>query len=84
MRLADQIRHYVYEEYIQPARVHGKFTVDLRARDIHKEMELHNRMPSVCEALDTEKFRELSKVQLHERLGPQNGSNVRWTFRLIR
>ena len=48
MRLADQIRHYVYEEYIQPARVHGKFTVDLRARDIHKEMELHNRMPADC------------------------------------
>ena len=54
MRLADQIRHYVNEEYIQPARVHGKLAVDIRAGDIHKEMGLQNRMLSVCEALDTE------------------------------
>jgi 5-methylcytosine-specific restriction enzyme B len=84
MKLADRIRYYVIKEYIQPARGHAKAVVDIRAGDIHKELALHNRMPSVCEALDTEKFKELARVQLIERSDPQNGATVCWTFRLIR
>jgi len=84
MKLADEIRKYVITQYISPARDQGKVTVILRAGNIHKEMGLVNRMPSVCEALDTEKFRAKACVQLRWRSGPDRGSNAEWEFLINR
>ena len=84
MRLTDKIRNYVEDEYINPAKEQGKVTVRVRAGDIHKEMGLVNRMPSICEALETEIFRNQALVQVINRTGPDRGSNAEWVFKIIR
>ena len=84
MKLADKIRKYVIDEYINPAKEHGKVTVKVRAGDIHKEMELVSRMPAIYGALDTQIFKDIARVQLITRSGPDQGSNAEWVFRINR
>ncbi|MBD3205980.1 hypothetical protein GF319_06515 [Candidatus Bathyarchaeota archaeon] len=56
MSLADKIREFAYENYIKPVRENGDEKVSIKSGDIHDEMELDNKIPSVCGALDTKKF----------------------------
>ena len=82
MILADRIRKYVLEKKIIPAREMNQRTITIRAGEIHSEMGLKNRMPAVCEALDTDKFIDYAAVNLIERTGPKLGSSVKWVFAL--
>ena len=83
MILADRIRHYVIKGYVEPARRKGRSVVAVRAGDIHKEMELRDRMPAVCGALDARKFSECANLYLLNRSGPPQGANVVFTFRIL-
>ena len=58
MSLADEIRDYIYQYYILPARNAGKTTIIIRAGDIHREMNLKDRMPAACGAIGTNLFLE--------------------------
>lgn len=49
--LADRIRHFVYQQYIEPARGAGRMDIMVRTGDIHAGMRLVGRMPAVCSAL---------------------------------
>lgn len=80
--LSDQIRQYVYAEIIEPERRQGQGVVRVRAGDIHAALELKDRMPAVCSALDAEKFLEYAQVRLTQRDGPKQGSNAEWVFAL--
>ncbi len=80
MTLTDQIREYVHDEIIAPARRQGLASVQVRAGDVHAALGLENRMPAVCGALDAEKFLEYAGVRLEERRGPAQGSSVEWKF----
>ena len=82
MKLADRIRHFVKTNRIEPARERGEKTVSLIAGDIHRELDLDNRMPAVCEALDAEKFMDYARVTVIERSGPRMGSSATWIFSL--
>jgi 5-methylcytosine-specific restriction protein B len=82
MSLADKIREFVFENYIKPAREKGDEKVSIKAGDIHDEMELDNKIPSVCGALDTKKFQKQYDIELEEREGPSCGFNVFYTFRV--
>jgi len=81
-RLADEIREFVCENYIKPARERGEKQIAIRAGDVHKEMGLVSRIPAVCSALGTNKFQDLCGIELIRREGPTNGSNVHFTFKL--
>jgi hypothetical protein len=83
MRLADKIREFVYKEYVQPARERGDQTVTFRAGDVHEQMDLKSRLPAVCAAVDTNKFREKYQVRLVKREGPANAANAFFTFALM-
>ena len=45
-------------------------------------MDLRKRMPAVCGAIGTVKFRTKYSVQLVDRQGPGNGSNVTFVFKV--
>jgi 5-methylcytosine-specific restriction protein B len=83
MALADEIRDFAYKRYIQPAGQRGERQVTIRAGDVHKEMELTDRVPAVCGALGTEKFQRMCNVRLINREGPTQGANVYFTFELL-
>ena len=83
MTQADQIRQYVIEHYIQPARAAGKKLITIRAGTIHVEMQLEDRLPNVCSSLDAQKFYDQAEVTLVKRSGPNQGSTAEWVLALV-
>lgn len=79
---ADEIREFVIENFVKPARAKDDQTISLRAGDIHKSMGLSNRMPAVCSAVRSQKFAEQAKVTLVATEGAYAGSSAAWTFSL--
>lgn len=75
--LADEIRRFVFREYIEPARLRGEHEVTIRAGDVHDRMGLVSRMPAVCGAIGADKFQDEYRVRLINRKGPNNGANAR-------
>ncbi|MCB0137834.1 MAG: hypothetical protein KDD75_22205 [Caldilineaceae bacterium] len=82
LSLADRIRAYVVAAIIDPARAAGRTTVTVRAGDIHAALDLENRLPAVCGALDAHKFYVESGVALTQRRGPKFGATAEWIFGL--
>ena len=64
MELTEEIRHFVFEKYIKPARDEGKTKVVVVSGEVHSRMGLKNRMPAVCNALRAEKFQDYYNIQL--------------------
>ena len=83
MTLADKIREFVKINYIDQARKNGEQLVSVRASDVHKALGLERRFPTVCQALDSDKFIEYASVVLSKRSGPPLSSSVVWTFDLM-
>jgi hypothetical protein len=86
MNDSDQVRAYVTNHYIVPARRSGSGTVTVRAGDVHKAMKWNvKKVPQVCSALSTRKFLNYAHVELLERKGPPSGQSttVEFTFRLL-
>jgi 5-methylcytosine-specific restriction enzyme B len=79
---ADAIREYVFKKYIEPAREQKVATVKVRAGDVAKALGLRKRMPAVCGAIGTVKFRTKYSVQLVDNHGPGNGSNATFIFKV--
>ena len=85
MNASDQIRAYVTEHFILPARKSGLETVVVRAGEVHKALKWDlKRVPQVCSALSTQKFQHTANVELVEKKGPPSGQSttVEFTFRL--
>jgi 5-methylcytosine-specific restriction protein B len=61
---ADEIRDYVLENYITPARERGDASVTLVVGPLNTEMGLDKGWPNICQALDGQKFQELADVPL--------------------
>ena len=83
MMLADQIRRHVNDELIEPARKAKRSQVIVRAGDVHKDLDLKNRMPAVCGALNARKFQDEYRVILSKRTGPSQGANATWYFGIL-
>jgi hypothetical protein len=72
--------------YIAEARKRGDDKVTIVAGDIHRELGLHNLVPSVCSALGSENFLEQNQVELIGKEGPPSGKSttVKFTYRLTK
>jgi len=79
---AKQIRAYVNEAFIEPARRAGLSETSVTAGDIHKDLRLLNRMPAVCSAIDSKKFQDQFGVAVRQRTGPRQGSTATWVLSL--
>jgi hypothetical protein len=82
MKLADDIRTFAYEKYISPAIAAGKAAIVIRTGDVHSDMGLQSRMPSVCGALESLAFSHKYALELTARRGPSKGANVFLEFRV--
>jgi hypothetical protein len=81
MSLADRIRSFAYQKYIRPALAAGRDEVTIRAGDVHADMGLQSRMPSVCTALESNIFQNQFGLDLVGRTGPARGANVFFRYR---
>jgi hypothetical protein len=80
---SDDIRRFVREQYVAPARAAGKPDVVVRAGDVHSAMKLTSQMPHVVSAIGANKFEPYARVKRLRRDGPQNGANLFFTFRVL-
>lgn len=78
--LADRIREYVRINYVEPAKRAGTTEVTVRAGDVHRQMGLQDQVPVVCDALDTDIFRDRNGLEVVRREGPRHGPNRRDFF----
>jgi hypothetical protein len=86
MKASDQVRSYVRDHYIMPARKAGLGTVRVRAGEVHKALKWDlRRVPQVCAALSTRKFLQIANVELLKKSGPPSGQSttVEFTYRLL-
>jgi len=81
MNQADQIRLYVYRNYICDQDFGD--VVHIRAGDVHKDMGLKSRMPAVCSVLDGKKILSEFNLGFLERSGPPQGANVFFAFKIL-
>jgi len=79
--LPEEIRQFAGRKYIKPLWKNGG-TVQIRAGDVHKAMNLNNRVPAVCGALATKLFREFFNAELVSKAGPRRGADTRFTFHI--
>jgi hypothetical protein len=86
MKASDQVRSYVRDHYITPARKAGLETVRVRAGEVHKALKWDlRRVPQVCAALSTRKFLQSANVELLKKSGPPSGQSttVEFTYKLL-
>lgn len=83
MSLADEVRAYCIDNYVNPARNRNIQTITIRAGDVHKEMNYRDRMPLVCASLGAQKFEEIANVERINITGPLNGASTEFHFKII-
>lgn len=82
MSLADEIREYCKETYVDPAINKGEKTIVIRSGDVHKALNYKNRYPLVCSAIGSNRFKIMCNIERKSVDGPLNGVNTIFTFEL--
>jgi hypothetical protein len=77
---ADDIRDYLRAKYINPARARHESAIRIVAGDVHREMNLHNRVPAVWQVLAGKKFLAENDLTLEKREGPTSGPSTTAVF----
>jgi hypothetical protein len=86
MRLADQIRSYARDQYVEPARGRRERRFSIRSGDVVRDMKLiGGRVPAVCSALKTKEFLEANALRLISHTGPESGQSttVIYTYEFV-
>ena len=83
MSTAAHIRWYVIENHIAPARAASDVEVRIRLGDIRQGMRLKNPLQSVRSALSTKVFQKEAGVELLTRIGPRDGADTLWHYRIL-
>lgn len=84
---AERIRKHVIENHINPARRQGEESVAIRVGDVRAGagLELDNTDAdiSICQVLETQKFRKHAGVELLEKCGANQGESSVYRYRII-
>jgi hypothetical protein len=77
---ADSIRQHATVKYVSSARRRGDKTFSINVGAVHKDLRLHNLVPSVCSALVSRKFLVENRLHLISRSGPPSGKSTSVTY----
>ena len=77
---AETIRQHIEEHYFAPARSRGETLVTVRAGDIHKELGLRNRVPNVCQAMESRILERNARVKISSKQAPPKGRGTTLTI----
>jgi hypothetical protein len=76
-KIADRIRQYVLEHYIEPAREDCRESVDVLVRDVNDALQLNDAWPNICQALAGPIFQKMAELPAPEQFGaPQSSATV--------
>jgi hypothetical protein len=76
---ASSIRRYIRTHYFEPARKRHETLVTLRAGDIHRELGLRNRVPNVCQVMESKLLEKEAGVKVSSKQGPPSGRGTTLT-----
>lgn len=79
-RLADRIREHVMKRHVRPFLKSDEATLSIRAGDVVKDMELGNRTPAVCSALEGRKFWQEAGLVYVCRKGPRQSTTTTFHY----
>jgi hypothetical protein len=77
---SDAVRQHAEEAYVRPARRRGEKLVSIQVGEVHRAVAFQNRVPLVCQALESNKFLRANKLRLVSRSGPQSGQSTTVTY----
>ena len=82
MKPTELTRDYVITRYVNPARLRGDKTIEVRVGTVQKELGWTNRTPSIFSTLSSQEFQEEAGVKLVEKRGgpPSGGPSTTWQF----
>jgi hypothetical protein len=83
---SSQIREYARKKYVEPAIEKREQRIRVRAGDVHKALALKNRVPAVCQALESKTFLQENDLILEAKEGPPSGQSttVVFTYRIVK
>jgi len=76
---AGAIRNFIRTRYLEPARQRHETLVTLRAGDIHRELGLKNRVPNVCQVMESKLLEQEAGVRVSSKQGPPSGRGTTLT-----
>lgn len=83
---ADNIRKYITERLVNPARSRRETSIEIISGDVHNSMGLKNALPAVCSVLEGAALAQLANIRLVKRLSPidsdKPSSTIRYRFAL--
>lgn len=79
MASAKEIREFIRTQYMEPARERRETLVTIRAGDIHRELGLKNRVPNVCQVMESRLLEKEAGVKVSSKKGPPSGRGTTLT-----
>ena len=76
---ARSIRAYLRAQYFEPARRRQEKLITLRAGDVHRELGLRNRVPNVCQVMESKLLEKEAGVKVSSKRGPPSGRGTSLT-----
>jgi hypothetical protein len=77
---AGAIREFIRKRYVEPARRRHETLLTLRAGDIHRELGLRNRVPNVCQVMESKLLEKEAGVRVSSKQGPPSGRGTTVTL----
>jgi len=83
--ISDEVRQYATDTYVRPTQRSGGRTLSIKVGEVHRAVALRNRIPLVCQALESKKFLQANELKLISRTGPPSGQSttVIYTYEFI-
>ena len=78
--VSDAVREYATDAYVRPTRRRGGRTLSINVGEVHKAVALRNRVPLVCQALESAKFLKANELKLKSKTGPASGQSTTVTY----
>ena len=76
---ASAIREFLHREYFEPARRRRERLVTVRAGDVHRKLGLRNRVPNVCQVMESKLLEKEAGVKVSSKQGPPSGRGTTLT-----
>jgi hypothetical protein len=87
MTPTDTTKRHVISRYVEPARLRGEKTIQVRVGNVLKELGWTNRTPSVFSTLSSQSFQKEAGIELMDkRGGPASGgpsTTVQFVYRIL-
>jgi hypothetical protein len=78
--VSDEVRQYATDKYVRLAQHRGERTLSINVGEVHRAVALRNRVPLVCQALESEKFLQANELKLISKTGPPSGQSTTVTY----